>query len=59
MKLQLVAVGTKMPDWVQTGFSELSASFSKRYAVRAVWKSPPVSAVKMPISSVILEKEGK
>ncbi|MBZ4798642.1 23S rRNA (pseudouridine(1915)-N(3))-methyltransferase RlmH, partial [Salmonella enterica subsp. enterica serovar Typhimurium] len=20
MKLQLVAVGTKMPDWVQTGF---------------------------------------
>ncbi|MEH2763086.1 23S rRNA (pseudouridine(1915)-N(3))-methyltransferase RlmH, partial [Klebsiella pneumoniae] len=21
MKLQLVAVGTKMPDWVQTGFS--------------------------------------
>ncbi|HGV2555941.1 23S rRNA (pseudouridine(1915)-N(3))-methyltransferase RlmH, partial [Salmonella enterica subsp. enterica serovar Anatum] len=22
MKLQLVAVGTKMPDWVQTGFTE-------------------------------------
>ncbi|EAX5784469.1 23S rRNA (pseudouridine(1915)-N(3))-methyltransferase RlmH, partial [Salmonella enterica] len=21
MKLQLVAVGTKMPDWVQTGFT--------------------------------------
>ena len=29
MKLQLVAVGTKMPDWVQTGFSEYLRRFPK------------------------------
>lgn len=29
MKLQLVAVGTKMPDWVQTGFLEYLRRFPK------------------------------
>ncbi|MTD40702.1 23S rRNA (pseudouridine(1915)-N(3))-methyltransferase RlmH [Erwinia sp. CPCC 100877] len=29
MKLQLVAVGTKMPDWVQTGFNEYLRRFPK------------------------------
>ena len=29
MKLQLVAVGTKMPDWVQPGFSEYLRRFPK------------------------------
>lgn len=29
MKLQLVAVGTKMPDWVQTGFTEYLRRFPK------------------------------
>ncbi|WP_213221388.1 23S rRNA (pseudouridine(1915)-N(3))-methyltransferase RlmH, partial [Klebsiella michiganensis] len=29
MKLHLVAVGTKMPDWVQTGFSEYLRRFPK------------------------------
>ena len=29
MKLQLVAVGTKMPDWVQTGFMEYLRRFPK------------------------------
>ena len=29
MKLQLVAVGTKMPDWVQTGFMDYLHRFPK------------------------------
>jgi len=29
VKLQLVAVGTKMPDWVQTGFTEYLRRFPK------------------------------
>ena len=29
MKLQLVAVGTKMPDWVQSGFLEYLCRFPK------------------------------
>lgn len=29
MRLQLVAVGTKMPDWVQTGFSDYLRRFPK------------------------------
>lgn len=29
MKLQLVAVGTKMPDWVQTGFLDYIKRFPK------------------------------
>jgi 23S rRNA (pseudouridine1915-N3)-methyltransferase len=29
MKLQLIAVGTKMPDWVQKGFQEYTRRFPK------------------------------
>ena len=29
MKLQLIAVGTKMPDWVTTGFNEYQRRFPK------------------------------
>ena len=29
MKIQLIAVGTKMPDWVTTGFNEYQRRFPK------------------------------
>ncbi|WP_372627532.1 23S rRNA (pseudouridine(1915)-N(3))-methyltransferase RlmH [Arsukibacterium sp.] len=29
MKLSLIAVGTKMPDWVQTGFNEYARRFGR------------------------------
>ena len=29
MKIQLIAVGTKMPDWVKTGFEEYQRRFPK------------------------------
>ncbi|WP_204308435.1 23S rRNA (pseudouridine(1915)-N(3))-methyltransferase RlmH, partial [Escherichia coli] len=29
MKLQLIAVGTKMPDWIQTGFMDYLNRFPK------------------------------
>ena len=29
MKIQLIAVGTKMPDWVRTGFEEYHRRFPK------------------------------
>ena len=52
MKLQLVAVGTKMPDWVQTGFSEYLRRFPK---------DMPFELVEIPAGKrgKILEKEGE
>nr|VXZ87209.1 Ribosomal RNA large subunit methyltransferase H [Klebsiella pneumoniae] len=50
MKLQLVAVGTKMPDWVQTGFSEYLRRFPKDMPFELV-EILPVSAVRTLISN--------
>ncbi len=58
MKLQLVAVGTKMPDWVQTGFSEYLRRFPK-ICRSSWWRSLPVSAVRNADIKRILEKEGE
>ncbi|STW30942.1 LSU m3Psi1915 methyltransferase RlmH /ybeA [Klebsiella michiganensis] len=58
MKLYLVAVGTKMPDWVQTGFSEYLRRF-QRICRSNWWKFPPVNAAKNADIKRILEKEGE
>jgi rRNA large subunit m3Psi methyltransferase RlmH len=58
VKLQLVAVGTKMPDWVQTGFSEYLRRFPKDMPFELL-EIPPVNAVKMPTSSASSKKKGK
>ena len=59
MKLHLVAVGTKMPDWVQTGFEANICAVFQKICRSNWWKSPPENAVKMPTSKRILEKKVK
>lgn len=48
MKLQLVAVGTKMPDWVQTGFLDYIKRFPKDMPFELT-EVRPGNAVRMPI----------
>ncbi len=40
MKIQLVAVGTKMPDWVQKGFHEYLKRLPKEVAPKLIELSP-------------------
>lgn len=58
MKLQLVAVGTKMPDWVQTGFSEYLRRFPKDMPFELV-EIPAGKRGKNADIKRILEKEGE
>ena len=57
MKLQLVAVGTKMPDWVQTGFTEYLRRFPK--TCRSNWWKSPGKRSKNADIKRILDKEGE
>lgn len=58
MKLQLVAVGTKMPDWVQTGFVEYLRRFPKDMPLELV-EVPAGKRGKNADIKRILEKEGE
>ncbi|MBO0246613.1 23S rRNA (pseudouridine(1915)-N(3))-methyltransferase RlmH, partial [Vibrio sp. Vb0592] len=58
MKLQLVAGGTKMPDWVQTGFSEDLRRFPKDMPFELV-EIPAGKRGKDADTTRILEKEGE
>ena len=58
MKLHLVAVGTKMPDWVQTGFSEYLRRFPKDMPFELV-EIPAGNAAKTPTSNAFLKKRAK
>ncbi|WP_210509449.1 23S rRNA (pseudouridine(1915)-N(3))-methyltransferase RlmH [Pantoea ananatis] len=58
MKLQLVAVGTKMPDWVQTGFMEYLRRFPKDMPFELT-EVPAVKRGKNADIKRILEKEGE
>ncbi|MBA2815261.1 23S rRNA (pseudouridine(1915)-N(3))-methyltransferase RlmH [Candidatus Pantoea persica] len=58
MKLQLVAVGTKMPDWAQSGFTEYLRRFPKDMPLELV-EVPPGKRSKNADIKRILEKEGK
>lgn len=58
MKLQLVAVGTKMPDWVQTGFTEYLRRFPKDMPFELV-EIPAGKRSKNADIKRILEKEGE
>lgn len=58
MKLQLVAVGTKMPDWVQTGFTEYLRRFPKDMPLELVEVSAGKRGKNADIKR-ILEKEGE
>ncbi len=58
MKLQLVAVGTKMPDWVQTGFSEYLRRFPKDMPFELL-EIPAGKRGKNADIKRILDKEGE
>ena len=58
MKLQLVAVGTKMPDWVQTGIMEYLRRFPKDMPFELV-EVPAGKRGKNADIKRILEKEGE
>ncbi|MEX0635007.1 23S rRNA (pseudouridine(1915)-N(3))-methyltransferase RlmH [Serratia ureilytica] len=51
MKLQLVAVGTKMPDWVQTGFMDYLHRFPKDMPFELTGDPRRANAAKTPTSS--------
>jgi 23S rRNA (pseudouridine1915-N3)-methyltransferase len=58
VKLQLVAVGTKMPDWVQTGFIEYLRRFPKDMPFELV-EIPAGKRSKNADIKRILDKEGE
>jgi 23S rRNA (pseudouridine1915-N3)-methyltransferase len=58
VKLQLVAVGTKMPDWVQTGFMEYLRRFPKDMPFELIEVTAGKRSKNADIKR-ILEKEGE
>ena len=58
MKLQLIAVGTKMPDWVTTGFNEYQRRFPKDMPLELI-EIPAGKRGKNADIARILEKEGE
>lgn len=58
MKLQLIAVGTKMPDWVQTGFMDYLHRFPKDMLFELI-EIPAGKRGKNADIKRILEKEGE
>jgi len=58
VKLQLIAVGTKMPDWVQTGFMEYLRRFPKDMPLELIEVSAGKRGKNADIKR-ILEKEGE
>jgi 23S rRNA (pseudouridine1915-N3)-methyltransferase len=58
MKIQLVAVGTRMPDWVTTGFKEYQRRFPRDMALELV-EVPAGKRGKNADIARILHKEGE
>lgn len=58
MKLQLVAVGTKMPDWVQMGFANYQRRFPKELPLELI-EIPAVKRGRQADIKRTLQKEGE
>lgn len=58
MKIQLVAVGTRMPDWVETGFKEYQRRFPRDMTLELV-EIPAGKRGKNADIARILQKEGE
>ncbi|NNI03202.1 23S rRNA (pseudouridine(1915)-N(3))-methyltransferase RlmH [Pasteurella multocida] len=58
MKIQLIAVGTKMPNWVTTGFEEYQRRFPKEMPFELI-EIPAGKRGKNADIKRILEQEGK
>lgn len=59
MKLQLVAVGTKMPDWDRPASVSICAVFPKRMPFKGWWRSPAGKRVVRTLISNASRKEGE
>lgn len=58
MKVQLIAVGTKMPDWIQKGYGEYFKRLPKELAPKLVELTPGHRGKNASVSTAI-ESEGK
>ena len=58
MKIQLIAVGTKMPDWVTAGFNEYQRRFPKEIPLELI-EIPAGKRGKNADIARILQKEGE
>ena len=58
MKIQLIAVGTKMPDWVTAGFNEYQRRFPKEIPLQLI-EIPAGKRGKNADIARILQKEGE
>lgn len=58
MRIQLIAVGTKMPKWVQTGFEEYQRRFPKEMSLELI-EIPAVKRGKSADIKRTLKKEGE
>lgn len=58
MKLQLIAVGTKMPKWVETGYNEYQRRFPKDMPLELI-EIPAEKRGKNADIARILQKEGE
>ncbi|MFM2482222.1 23S rRNA (pseudouridine(1915)-N(3))-methyltransferase RlmH [Celerinatantimonas sp. YJH-8] len=58
MKIQLIAVGTKMPDWVEHGYQEYARRFPKDVSLELI-EIPAGKRGKHADIRRILEKEGE
>ncbi len=58
MKLQLIAIGTKMPNWVETGYQEYSRRFPRDMPLELI-EIPAGKRGKNADITRILQKEGE
>ena len=58
MKVQLIAVGTKMPDWIQKGYGEYCKRLPKELAPKLIELTPGHRGKNASLSAAI-EAEGK
>ncbi|WP_053980760.1 23S rRNA (pseudouridine(1915)-N(3))-methyltransferase RlmH [Marinagarivorans algicola] len=58
MKVQLIAVGTKMPDWIQKGYGEYCKRLPKELAPKLIELAPGHRGKNASVSTAI-ETEGK
>ncbi len=57
MRIRLVAIGRKMPDWVNAGFSEYSKRLTHAFALELIEVDSPRRSAKAPVRSIV-EEEG-
>jgi len=57
VRIRLVAIGRKMPDWVNAGFSEYSKRLTHSFSLELIEVDSPRRSAKAPVRSIV-EEEG-